>query len=107
MKSSIEMLTKQCALLEEVYTWGIDNNKDVSFLHINKTNMNTLIWARGHYLSRRYPSRFGGDKESNQNCHCLASDARELDMDNLGALVPLLDILNHDDKQDYLTFDVR
>ena len=107
MKSSIEMLTKQCALLGEVYTWGINNNRDTSFLHTDKTNMNTLIWARGHYLSRRYPSHFGGDKGSNDDSHSYDSDARELDMDNLGALVPLLDILNHDDTQEYLIFDVR
>ena len=107
MKSSIEMLTKQCALLAEVYEWGIINNRDISFLHPNIVNMTTLTWARGHYLSRRYPSRFGGDKGNINKSHCHANDARELDMDNLGALVPLLDILNHDDTQEYLRFDVR
>lgn len=37
----------------------------------------------------------------------LATDGREYGMQNLGVMVPLLDILNHDSSQEWLRFEVK
>ncbi len=36
-----------------------------------------------------------------------ATDGREYGMQNLGVMVPLLDILNHDSSQEWLRFEVK
>lgn len=54
-----------------------------------------LLWARGTYLSRRYPGNLGPVPLG-----CL--DGREDGLGSLGVLVPVLDILNHDASHDYL-----
>ena len=63
-----------------------------------------LLWARSHYLSRRYPARFGGDEE----CYAgqLKLQSREKGLANMGCLCPLLDILNHKSEVEWLTFQV-
>lgn len=104
MAVSTDALMHQCALLEEVRIWGEQNRKDVTLLQPETMNASALCWARGHYLSRRYPAHFGGVKGSSIG---LPGEAREDGMENLGTLVPLLDILNHSDEHDYLTFTVN
>lgn len=70
-----------------------------------------LAWIWGHYLSRRYPGYF-----SRQNLESsipsIDSDIRgrfeqfrEKELGNLGSLVPLLDILNHNYDHDWLRFE--
>ena len=65
-----------------------------------------LTWAWSHYLSRRYPGHFalapGESAESSQ----APLHTREADFGNLGSLVPLLDILNHNSDHEYLRFEV-
>ena len=65
-----------------------------------------LTWAWSHYLSRRYPGHFalapGGSAESSAS----PLHAREADFGNIGSLVPLLDILNHNSDHEYLRFEV-
>lgn len=64
----------------------------------------TLLWARSHYLSRRYPARFGGDEESYVDR--LQQCSREVGLANMGCLCPLLDILNHKSDVEWLRFQV-
>jgi hypothetical protein len=64
-----------------------------------------LLWARGHYLSRRYPGKFAISVDSTASGATTSSaEGRELGFRNLGALVPLLDILNHKPGTEWLTF---
>jgi hypothetical protein len=69
-------------------------------------NYDSLLWACGHYLSRRYPGHF-----ATQIYHDLTVDdnkfSRESNFGNVGALVPLLDILNHNDEHEWLKFEVK
>eukprot|EP01034_Spumella_vulgaris_P034158 gene34158-42118_t len=66
------------------------------------------MWARGHYLARRYPGEFAIQsalkpvKEGSK----IPADGREPGLENLGSLVPLLDILNHNSDEDWLRLEV-
>ena len=64
----------------------------------------SLSWARGHYLSRRYPGKHAQDQSVLPE-DCL--DGRERGLEDLGILVPVLDILNHNDKHEYLKLRVE
>jgi hypothetical protein len=70
-------------LIPPAGTWSVEN----------------LTWARGHYLSRRYPGKFCQRAEEISPAH-----NREHGFQSLGALVPLLDILNHKPGGQWLTF---
>lgn len=59
-----------------------------------------LKWAVGHYLSRRYPDKFACPAS-------LGSEGRECGMGNIGALVPFLDILNHNADKEWLSFRIE
>lgn len=63
-----------------------------------------LQWACGHYLSRRYPKSFAAIPASLQSHPLL--ERREQNLGNIGTLVPLLDILNHNDEEEWLRFEV-
>jgi hypothetical protein len=109
-KSSIERHAK---FLDEVRRWALETNRDFSFLGSDTFNLSSLIWARGHYLARRYPSEFsvhssidGSSSSSSGSTDNGDLDGREEGMMNLGALVPLLDILNHSPEREWLTFKV-
>jgi len=66
--------------------------------------LDSLGWARGHYLSRRYPGKHALDQSVvPKDC----PDGREKGLEDLGILVPVLDILNHDDKHEYLKLRVE
>lgn len=64
-----------------------------------------LIWARGHYLSRRYPGKFAVNSIGLPRAD-IDNENREVGLDNLGSLVPLLDILNHRPNKEWLKFEV-
>jgi hypothetical protein len=70
-----------------------------------------LLWARSHYLSRRYPAHFGEHTDVNEpggvGNALLQSLPRESGLSKMGCLVPLLDILNHESGVEWLRFDVR
>lgn len=80
--------------------------------------LDALIWAKGHYLARRYPGDFslkhvshsssGSDSSSKtmSPSSSFANDHREPGLQNLGSMVPLLDILNHNDEHDWLKLEV-
>ena len=56
----------------------------------NFSALSSLKWAKGHYISRRYPNKYS----LGVNIPHSAFE-REHQLDKIGALVPLLDILNH------------
>jgi hypothetical protein len=66
----------------------------------------SLLWARSHYLSRRYPAHFGDDESDTTN-HLLQALPREAGLSNMGSLVPLLDVLNHKSEVEWLKFKVQ
>lgn len=76
--------------------------------------LDALIWAKGHYLARRYPGDFSLKHTSHTSnegktlspSSSSANDHREPGLQNLGSLVPLLDILNHNDEHDWLKLEV-
>ena len=89
-------------------------------------NKRTLLWAWSHYLSRRYPGHFSDDTcftsatstsatsvasstttalaATGMNSDELSTTYREDGFGNIGTLVPLLDILNHNTDHDWLRF---
>ena len=72
-------------------------------------NRESLIWAEGHYLSRRYPGHFKNDNENSsftKNKISIDELGPEPMLGSTGALVPLLDILNHDDTCNWLDFSL-
>ncbi len=64
-----------------------------------------FYWAIGHYLSRRYPGQYALQKNSTTSAE-IKQFKQEENLGNIGSLVPLLDILNHQDDQEYLRFEV-
>ena len=99
-------------------------------LTLQKINKHVLSWAWFHYLSRRYPGEFGFQNVNAPNNNSMVTSSlsslsyseakyvsssysfldvlhgKEDDLENLGCLVPLLDILNHDTSQDWLKFNI-
>lgn len=67
-------------------------------------NKTSLIWAAGHYLSRRYPAKFGINVDESLRIEGIS---KEKNLGNLGTMVPLLDILNHDHEEEWLRLEVR
>ena len=53
-------------------------------------------------MSRRYPGRFALQPSADS----MLDPRKESLGDNLGAFVPLLDILNHDDSEEWLKLEV-
>eukprot|EP01032_Pedospumella_encystans_P034538 gene34538-39046_t len=102
-KAPQNSLSSHLTLLEHTFA----NNKSLCDT-FNKSNFDrsSLAWARGHYLSRRYPGKYASD-QSIQSAEDLVTDGREYGMQNLGIMVPLLDILNHDSSQEWLRFEVK
>lgn len=64
---------------------------------ISKVSRESLTWARTHYISRRFSGRFSASFDPLRKDQC-----REVDMGNLGALCPVLDICNHDSSRDWI-----
>jgi len=74
----------------------------------NVISLETLAWARAHYLSRRYPGSFSLDKNLVDAVVDteVGVDGREVGMSNMGTLSPLLDILNHSSEKNWLKLHV-
>ena len=116
MTSSFSSIEKHSHFLTEARNWAMKAGRDSSCICAESFNLESLIWARGHYLARRYPGTFSSaesyekskrEDEGDADGHILISDdGRERGMMNLGALVPLLDILNHNPDREWLKFDV-
>jgi len=107
------------------------NNNDLSSTEFTKIfTYENLLWACSHYLSRRYPNHFAispkNDSDeliinkNNNNINLakkstITADDNTIDtdikheegMEEIGALCPLLDILNHNSSQEWLTFETK
>jgi SET domain len=108
METSLTSLKRHAQFLDSVRQWATLTNRACTFMDTDRFNITTLLWARGHYLARRYPAKFSSENysESDDLKSKNQGDGREEGMMNLGALVPLLDILNHNPEQEWLTFKV-
>jgi len=70
-------------------------------------NLESLLWARGHYLSRRYPGKYSLPADNDDNSASEHHLGQEKGLQSLGCLVPLLDMLNHNHDHDWLRFHVE
>ena len=118
--STIARMNAHAVLLESIRSYVLSSLTELMASQICDsdflTNISTtfpytkddLLWSMGHYLSRRYPAYFsgtgggGGGDSADWTRTC-----REVDMGNLGSLVPFLDILNHNADQEWLTFQMK
>jgi hypothetical protein len=75
---------------------------------LRQVSYEDLMWAKGHYLSRRYPSKLAGVRTVNNTTlgfQDVKTLAREPDLGSdkdVGCMVPLLDLFNHDHTQPWL-----
>lgn len=74
---------------------------------INIFTPSSLRWARGQYLSRRYPERFVTIDEKAVEFRKHLPSQNELSFGKMGVMVPLLDILNHNDQAEWLDFKIQ
>lgn len=58
-------------------------------------SIQNILWARGHYLSRRYPEDFAYSVQQQDRQSIFCTIAKETGLQENGAMVPLLDLLNH------------
>lgn len=101
LKESRLRLQQQADLLDIIRTHFPSESSPL--IPENHFNLDSLLWARGHYLARRYPATFiheGGKASSS------LSVTREKGFQSRGCLVPLLDILNHNHDHEWLTFEI-
>lgn len=99
IKASLE---RHCELLQEARVYYADDAITLALLDPAVYNYESLQWARGHYLARRYPGKHAVD--------CSVADSslgREFGLEDLGVLVPVLDILNHDHGEEHLVLRVE
>jgi SET domain len=115
MTNSSSSVERHSQFLDDVRIWASENGRDCSFIGADSFNITSLIWARGHYLARRYPGTFSSCESYEKSLMPSTTDVEQIDtsvdgreqgMMNLGALVPLLDILNHNPEREWLTFKV-
>lgn len=65
-------------------------------------HLDALKWAKGHYISRRYPNKYSLGLHTD-----ISHLPTEATLDSIGALVPLLDILNHKPGGEWLSLVVH
>lgn len=95
-------------LLQLIHNW--DTVEAEKYIPKAIFNYSALVWAAGHYLSRRYPSSFGdfeSNKEKEKELITQSNTRNDELLGNHGALVPLLDILNHKSDQSWIRFEVK
>jgi hypothetical protein len=119
-----ETLSSFARLIEQIREW--EPTEANVYLPKDLFNYTSLLWAAGHYLSRRYPGYFGvsnassekvqkkssftlAERRSSENNNHNNDNKNNPDslLGNLGALVPLLDILNHNHEQEWLKFLIK
>lgn len=113
LQQSLDKLRRQANLLDAIRAAHPDEGAAV--IPQQHFNLESLLWARGHYLARRYPAKFSlpvGDEEDGHVIEGSAVEApcglcREAGLESRGCLVPLLDILNHNHDREWLTFKVE
>lgn len=109
--SAADRLRQQLALFQGfLATYAEENKNETTFdsdmcTTLAKIDLASLCWARGHYLSRRYPDEYVRATPSSTAETHKRSCKREDNFGNMGALVPLLDILNHRPGVAWLSFN--
>lgn len=105
-----ELLVDYSKLIEQIHEF--EPEESTKFLPKNIFTYDSLLWAAGHYLSRRYPESFGTKNDENEIKLSFSdmdtSSSNQLSMlGNVGSLVPLLDILNHNHEREWIKFSVK
>lgn len=98
-------LEQKAALLQAIYS-RCPAAAQAQGLTEGMCSADELRWAAGHYLSRRYPGKYQQPSSSSSSSSSLLLQHREAGIGNMGVLVPLLDILNHNDQQDWLSLQL-
>lgn len=94
MSTDVQAMLDSYNELLEAARKAFDTIGDETWLDKAIYNRKALLWAYGHYVSRRYPGEYSrGRSLVPDQC----PDGREATLDRLGVLVPALDILNHGD----------
>ena len=94
-----QYLAKNLREIQQQLSMKNCDNQFIQFMSI--LSIDSLRWARAHYLSRRYPGQFSYTTKANPY-----QDHKDPEMEELGCMCPLLDILNHDNSQDWLRFEI-
>lgn len=106
LKDCNRRLEQQSMLLEKMRSLKLDGSSHL--IPEEHFNLSTLKWARGHYVSRRYPARLSFvDVDTHKEVSEPIFTGQEADLESQGCLVPLLDILNHNHDHPWLTFRVE
>jgi hypothetical protein len=92
-------------LLEQIWFFY---QEEISPPHCDENifTVSALRWARGQYLSRRYPERFLPLENEAQTFRESLPSHHEL-YGKMGVMVPLLDILNHNHQQEWLQMKIE
>jgi len=99
-----ETIKNYVTFLDHARQWNKlqdDNDYNDATSWLEHANYDSLLWARSHYLSRRYPDFAKSYIDKNDN------DEREIGLGNVGNLVPVLDLLNHDHNDKWLRLEVH
>jgi hypothetical protein len=100
-------VTYQEVLQHPSHSLVSDRTSTTTGLKINIFTPSSLRWARGQYLSRRYPERFIKIDEKALEFRMKIPTQNELTFGKMGVMVPLLDILNHNDEAEWLDFQIQ
>lgn len=103
-----QQIRESVDILQRIHHWNpVEAEKYLPKEHFH---YQSIVWAAGHYLSRRYPAHFGdfhqSDEEKRKEEPMNHKRDHEL-LGNHGALVPLLDILNHKAERSWIRFEIK
>ena len=112
LQHSLDRLHRQANLMDAIR--AAHPSESATYIPQQLFNFESLLWARGHYLARRYPAKFAlpifgedGHAVEGSSAAGPSSLKREAGLESRGCLVPLLDILNHNHDHEWLTFKVE
>jgi hypothetical protein len=112
LQHSLDRLHRQANLMDAIR--AAHPSESATYIPQQLFNFESLLWARGHYLARRYPAKFAlpiigedGHAVEGSSAAGPSSLRREAGLESRGCLVPLLDILNHNHDHEWLTFKVE
>jgi len=75
---------------------------------LSSISLDDLLWAKGMYLSRRYPSKYASVRPEERTAMTALALPQEHNGEYgpFGTMVPLLDLLNHDDSCEWTTLSL-
>lgn len=101
-----QSLLQYIKLLHTLIPITTGENSTFNITLLQQLTYEKLLWAAGHYLSRRYPMHFSLAITVEQQA-LLTELRREHSFGNIGTMIPLLDILNHNHEHDWLEMHVE